>query len=166
MARFLHFSSAFQSNRKDCYQLLAFLLIGALFGALVASLQPVTVFVFDFDAIQTSWIPIWFRSSLFPCLLAVSFLLRRKALFFLLFFLKGAFVSFTLCILSRFGLNLLLSNLSFFLIQTVLPLSIQLYVSSIWLRFEQNNASALFLLVPMILAAFLGALILMHLALG
>ena len=159
MAQFLHGSTVLQSNRRDCYRLMTFLLLGALLGSLTARFQFRTISCFRFEARQSAWILIWFRSSLFSCLLAVSFLLRRSILFDLLFFLKGAFVSFILCVFSHCGVNQLFPSLPPLVLQSVLPLPLQFHVASIWLRDAQRNAAGLVLLAPLLLLALLGALI-------
>ncbi len=163
MARFLHLTSAFQANRADRDRLLAFLLLGSLFGAFGARLQHDALPAFDFGADQGTWILTWLRFSLFPCLLAVSFLLHRRWLFCLLFFLKGAFVSFTLCVFSLCGWKQFLDVLPPLFWQGLLPLPLQLYVASIWLG-EERSDGAVLLLFALLLPGLLGVLFRMPMA--
>lgn len=163
MAHFIHSLPTFQPNRNDCPRLLLSLMFGSLLGAVCARLQTASVSDLVFGVAQSFWIPIWLRASLFPCLLAVSFLLRRRFLFYVLFFLKGTFVSFTLSIFALYGVEQLLSFLPVFLFQTMLPLPIQFYSASIWLQ-DGEDFRKLFLLAPMLFLALFGALIQMALA--
>ena len=107
MAHLLQVLSSFRVPRRESFQLLASLLIGSLFGALCAKTQTVAFSVPRLGLEQASEFSILFRAFVFPCFLAVPVLLRRKALFYVLFFLKGFFVSFTLCVFALQGLAFL-----------------------------------------------------------
>ena len=157
MAHFLRLSSAFHADRRDCLRLLGFLLSGSILGALFARLRSDALSTLRFDMTQGSWIPIFLRSSLFPCLMAVSFLLRRRWLFCCLFFGKGFFVAFSLSVIALSGR---LQFLCFFppFLNHALLLPMELYVGSVWLR-KEDAGGALWLLFPLLFLAFFGVLI-------
>ena len=159
MAQFLHVSWTFHANRQALYRLLTDMLIGSLCGALCAKLHAPGLSAVDFGMKQTSWILIWLRSALFPCLMAVSFLLRRRYLFSILFFLKGAFAAYCLCAFALFGADRLLFALPALAFQSLLPLPLYFYAASVWLGEEDSSGRPLFFLAPMLLISLLGALI-------
>lgn len=157
MVHFLHVSSVFHADRRDCARLLTVLLIGSLMGALFAKLQSVTFLEYDHLSSQTSCFPIWLRVSLFPCLLAVSFLVRRSFLFYVLFFLKGLFVSFSLCLFAVYGVSQLVSVLPAFFL-SVLLLPVHFCATLFWLQAGENAGRGILFLLPVLLLSFLGAL--------
>ncbi len=157
MAHFMHLTSPFRAVRRDCSLLLTLLMIGSLAGALLDKLQDPALSVPE-HSVQSSWVSIWLRVSLFPCLLAVSFLLRRRAFCFLLFFLKGFAVSLTLCVFARCGAEQLVGILPTVLL-SVLLLPVQFFLGLYWLQDDGQSGKGILLLAPMLLLSLLGALL-------
>ena len=159
MAQFLLVSPDYRSERAACVRLLGVLFIGSLTGALWAKLLVHALSDPAFRSGQSSWLLIWLRADLFPCLLAVSFLLGRRPLFYILFFAKGALVCFTLCYFSMQGRDQLFFVMPTLCFSSLLPLPAQLWGASVWLQTRELRTRSLILLVPMLLLALLGALI-------
>ena len=159
MAHLQHVLFCFRTHRREGFQLLTSLLIGSLFGALCAKTQTAAFFLPGHNLAQTSVISILLRSVLFPSLLVVSFLLRRRVLFFVLFFLKGFFVSLTLCAFASQGLDLLLPVLLTIVIQSLLSLPAQFFAVVVWLQNGDQYREKHLLFAPMLLFTLLGVLL-------
>lgn len=159
MAHFLHVSSAFHANRQEVIRLLTCTLVGSLCGALCARLQASALTSVDFSVKQTSWVPILLRSLLFPSLMAVSFLLCRRYLFYLLFFLKGAFTAFLLCGFALCGADRLLEALPAVFFHSLFPLPVYFYAGSVWLESWDGSGRPLVLLLSMLFSTCVGSLL-------
>lgn len=160
MARFRDFRLRFHPYRQAQQMILLFLLLGMLVGAAAASfhssgLSP-DVFV---KSGRASVFGTWFRVSLFPVLLTASFLLRRKAAIWLLFFLKSAADTCTLVTIACSGREVLSSMLPAFLLETLLPLPFMIMTGARWSRQTERGKTDEWLLAPLLAIAFLSALL-------
>ena len=109
------------------------MLVGSLFGAFCACLQNRGLQPFQTgpqgngDLLQ-----ILLRCARFPALLTAALLLRRRFLFYFLFFLKGALISFVLCTLAVSGIADYPAILFRVFCECVVPLPALLYLGSAW----------------------------------
>ncbi len=160
MARFHGFRLRFDPCRQGQQMILLFMLLGMLAGAAAASFHPCglspDVFVISGRA---SVLGTWFRVSLFPVLLTVSFLLRRKAAIWLLFFLKSAADTCTLVTIVCSGREVLPAMLPSFLLETLLPLPFLIMTGARWSRQTEHGKTDEWLLAPLLAISFLSALL-------
>ncbi len=164
MAHFLLASGFFWSERSHCFRLLFFLLMGSVLGALCAKMQGVGFSFSEQEAFRPGVVSVLLRAFLFPCLMVVSYLIGRSFLFDLLFFGKGAFVAYPLCVCCVWNLPQLSSVLPALLFQTLLPLPVQFLCGSVWMAKEPKRRSSWLLLLPMMLFALAGVLVQISLA--
>lgn len=130
MAHFVHASAVFSEHRASCLRLLAALLVGSVVGALCARLQSAAFSVPAFTLRQFDFFPSLLRAMLFPGLLVVAFLLRRRFLFYVLFFSKGFFLAYVLCAFALRDAEQLPSLLPVLILRALLPLPAHFLVGS------------------------------------
>lgn len=159
MARFLLVSGAFRENRSNCARLLFFLLAGSLAGALWSKLCWGETAFLASNASAPGRASMTLRALLFPCLMVVSYLIGRRFLFYVLFFMKGALCAFTLCLLCAQNVIQLSGAVWALLLQSLLSLPAQLLTGSLWLEAREAEGLRLLLFVPMTLFALLGVLL-------
>lgn len=156
MTQFLRCSKIFRYENSDLQRLLFCLLSGSLIGALCVGLSDYAVSVPR--AGWSSASPPYFsyaRCALFPILLFTALVLRRKLLFWVLFFLKGAAAAYTVCYLA--AIRSAAIGVCFF--DTVLVLPFWFYLGAVWLNQTESTRPAGFLLIPALFPAFFCAIL-------
>jgi hypothetical protein len=98
-----------------------------------------------------SMVMTWFRMGTMPCLMAAALLLRKRSLFFALFFLKGMAAAFSLCLIFLAGYGLFSIPVSTFFFESTLPLPILFAVGSVWSGRAEQVTAELWLLAPVLL---------------
>lgn len=151
---------ALQADGLLLRRLMLSLILGALLGALFARFS-------DLAALSALLTPkrrasLWLcllRGALFPCLLAAAVSFRLGRLLGPLFAAKGLAASWLLCAAVSLGEPWLSAVLPPFLFETVLPLPLLLFVGAVWAGESEQERPALWLLVPLLLAALTGGLL-------
>lgn len=152
-------------ERAACQLLLLCLLSGAVLGALAARLQRPSMTAWDPDALlkaisERSFLRRWFMASLLPLLMTLALMLGRRRLLALLFLLRGALVSCLLCgFAGAGGWRFLTPLLPMLLLRVGLPMPVFLFAGSVWMEDMTGPEPKLWLLLPMLAAAFLGVLL-------
>lgn len=147
----------FRYENADLQQLLLCLLSGSLTGALCFRL-----------AVQAAELPragwscasplfsSFARCALFPMLLFTALILRRKLLFWVLFFLKGAAAAYAICFLATAQGSLLHSCF----LETVLVLPFWFYLGAVWIgQIGSERPAGGCLLIPALFLAFVCAIL-------
>ena len=154
------FSSLFMRIRfcqRERLLILICLLFGSLFGALCCTLHPCISFpkfnsISDTQPLLTSC----FRASIFPACLTIAVLLRLRPLICLLFFLKGAAVSYAALFLADSGSDTFLLLLKL-LLENLIPLPILIASASLWLSQRKEETQELWLLLCCLASVYLAA---------
>lgn len=132
------------------------LLTGSLAGALSAQLRQAVVSEATVASIrQVSQLQLWLRGALFPLLMAAALIWKSGFLLRLLFVLKGAVISLTVCSFSASGAAALSALFPILLFETLLPLPMLLSVGSVWLEQTETGKTELWLLIPLLALIFL-----------
>ena len=154
MTQFWRRSHVLRYDRADLLGVLLALLLGSAFGALCASFSDAVTGLAPAAALpQPGLLRAWLRCALFPVLLSAALSLRSKALFWLLYFAKGAAAAFTLWALLCSGGLPLLPLLS----DTVFLLPFWILLGAVWVGQTDAGAQSLSLLLPALLLALLAA---------
>ena len=155
----------FRFEQAACQLLLLCLLSGAVLGAFLARLQEPSLLNLNLDGLlkeisTLSFSRRWFMASLTPLFLTLGLVLGHRWMFPLLFLLRGAFVSCLLCGVAAAGGGDCLARLFPMLFLRVgLPMPVFFFAGSVWMEDLTGPERKLWLLLPMLAAAFLGALL-------
>ena len=149
-------------RREFCVWLTGAILLGSVFGALCAKcLDPDTIRRFQFFSTPTfSNVPLVrrvFRATLFPAFLSLLFVTRNRNGFFLLFFLKGFFLTVVLCGSISAESRRWLSQAAI-LLENIVSLPALLFIAAVWLGESTQQSQRLSLLIPAICFSILGTL--------
>lgn len=152
-------------DRAACRLLLLCLLSGAVLGAFLSRLQAAALTGWEPEGLlrelsRVSFLRRWFLASVFPLLMSLALVLGRRWLLALLFFLRGALVSCLLCGLTAAGGGTcLIALFPMLLLRVGLPMPVFLFAGSVWMEEISEPEPKLWLLIPMLAAAFSGVLL-------
>ena len=133
------------------------LMLGSLLGALCQSIHG-SVLCFPAHLKSASILQSWLRAAVFPVLMTVPLLLQNKALFRILFFIKGAVIAYAICAITSTGASLCIPMLCALFFESVLPLPGYLAISSLWIDQIDEAHPAIWLLIPACFLPLIGTL--------
>ena len=163
MTRFHRSLRQLPYRRELCVGLVCCLLLGALFGTLLAKLSFLSPSDFLLpSSVSFSDAPVpgkWFHFALFPTLLLAASILRSRWLGYLFVFGKGLLCSYLLSVSCYIGFDAFRQAALSFFFQTLLPLPMLLYVFTVWLEELRGPRIDFWLLLPCYLSGLIGILL-------
>lgn len=142
-------------TRASQQMLLFSLLLGSLAGALCSTFYEGVTELPIGGLARVSLFRMWLRSALFPTLMAAALISRKKTLFPLLFFIKGAAVVYTLCVFSASASSQLPAILPTLILESVMPLPFMLWLGGVWADQAEHGRQEIWLLpVALVLTFF------------